>query len=368
MFGFLRRNKENEVWLNISNKTVVRILVLVALTYTAFIIIRRAEHALILIFTASFLALALNSPVHRISQLLPGKRKGSRALATSLSALVLILLLTAFFASITPPLVKQSNNFISTIPHFIKESQNKNSEIWKIVRKYNLQNQVENISTTLKSRLTNITGDAVSTVGHLTSSIFSVVAILVLTFMMLVEGPVWLAKINRELVPEEHRARVNKLSSDMYSVIKGYMNGQVTLAALAALLITPALFILHISYPLALAAVIFICGLIPMVGHTIGAIIISIVALFHSPISALIILVYYIFYQQIESYIIQPRIQANTTKLTPLLVFASLVIGLSFGGLLGGLVAIPVAGCLRVLTISLLDYRRRMVVATGGTK
>jgi predicted PurR-regulated permease PerM len=146
----------------------------------------------------------------------------------------------------------------------------------------------------------------------------------------------------------------------MYKVICGYVNGQVLLAAIAALLITPALFVLHISYPLALMVVIFVCGLIPLFGHTIGAIIITIVALFHSPWSALIILAYYILYMQIENYLIQPHIQSNTTNLSPLLVFMAVVIGVEFDGLFGGLVAIPIMGCLRVFVIDYLHSRGKL--------
>jgi predicted PurR-regulated permease PerM len=131
-------------------------------------------------------------------------------------------------------------------------------------------------------------------------------------------------------------------------------------------MISPALFILHISYPVALMVVVFICGLIPMVGHTIGAIIVTTVALFHSTSSAIIILAYYILYQQIENYLIQPKIQANSTNMSPLLVFVSVVIGVSFGGLVGGLVAIPVGGSIRIL---LLDYlRSRNLIAAPEVK
>src|SRR5206468_10537035 len=158
-----------------------------------------------------------------------------------------------------------------------------------------------------------------------------------------------------------HSKYLDRVVPDMYRVIKGYVNGQVTLAALAALLISPALFILHISYPVALIVIIFFCGLIPLVGHTIGAIIVTLVALFHSPASAIIILAYYILYQQIENYVIQPRIQANSTEMSPLIVFSSVLIGVSFGGLLGGLVAIPVAGCIRIV---ILDYLRAKKIIT----
>jgi predicted PurR-regulated permease PerM len=155
------------------------------------------------------------------------------------------------------------------------------------------------------------------------------------------------------LIGKDHRDHVDQLAHDMYRVVKGYINGQVTLAALAAILISPALFILHVPYAIALIVVIFICGLIPMVGHTIGAIIVTLVALANSPVSAAFILAYYILYQQVENYFVQPRIQANSTNMSPLLIFISVVVGVSFGGLFGGLFAIPLAGCIR---IAVLDY------------
>jgi predicted PurR-regulated permease PerM len=95
-----------------------------------------------------------------------------------------------------------------------------------------------------------------------------------------------------------------------------------------------------------------------MVGHTIGAIIVTAVALFHSVPTAITILAYYILYQQIENYVVQPRIQANATNMSALLVFVSVIIGGNFGGLLGALVAIPVAGCIRVLVLDYLEDRR----------
>ncbi len=94
-----------------------------------------------------------------------------------------------------------------------------------------------------------------------------------------------------------------------------------------------------------------------MVGHTIGAIIVTIVGLFHAPSAGIIILIYYVIYQQIENYYIQPKLQANTTNLSPLLVFLALVVGVSFDGLLGGLIAIPVAACLRILVVDFLQSK-----------
>jgi predicted PurR-regulated permease PerM len=181
--------------------------------------------------------------------------------------------------------------------------------------------------------------------------------------MMLIEGPRW-KRLLLDIVPDEQQPRVKLLAHDMYRVVKGYVNGQVVLALIAALALLPALLLLHVPYPAALVVIVFICGLIPMVGHTIGAAIVTLVALFESPWSALFILAYYILYQQIENYIIQPRVQANTTNMSPLLVFSAVIVGVSLGGLLGGLVAIPVAGCIRIV---LLDYLRSKKIIEPAT-
>jgi predicted PurR-regulated permease PerM len=351
---FKHGNDQKELNLTVSTRTVVRIVVIILLCLLLVRMANRASHELTLIFTAFFFTLALNAPVHWVSRHLPGRLHGKRASATAVSFLVVIVLLGGFLAAVMPSLIHQTQNFITAAPHIIKDTQNQNSAVGKFVRKYNLEGEVTKISHQLSDRLGNIGGAAFSTATKIGSSVFSVLTILVLTFMMLVEGPHWV-EFARELIPERKRKTVDRLTSDMYRVVRGYINGQVLLATLASALILPALFILGISNPLALVVVIFVCGLIPLVGHTIGAVIVTFVALFHSPSAAIIILAYYIFYQQVENYVIQPRIQSNSTDMSPLLVFTSVILGVSFSGIIGGLVAIPIAGCLRIVV---LDYLR----------
>lgn len=368
MFRFKHKDETPEIEVTITNLTVIRVLVLVIVSMIFLAALHRAAHAILLIFIAFFLALALNAPVHWIAQRIPGKRRGNRTIATAVSFLIVIAALGIFLASITPPIIRQTNSFISAAPHLIDEVRSQNGTVGKIVQRYHLQSQVNTISQQLSVRLKHISGSAVSTITGIGSSLFAVLTVLVLTFMMLIEGPHWLGVIT-EFFPTKKQDYVRKLGHDMYKVIRGFVNGQVILAAIAALLISPMLFILHISYPIALVFVVFICGLIPMVGHTIGAIIVTLVALFHSFPVAVAILAYYIVYQQLENYVIQPRVQANTTNLSPLLVFTAVVVGVSFSGLLGGLVAIPIMGCLRILVIDQIE-RRHMLheAAIGDTK
>ncbi len=346
----LKNNNHKEVAVTVSTDTFLRLAILTISLIILFFAVKKAEHALLLIFIAFFLSIALNAPVFWISKQLPGK---SRALATMLSFLIVIILIGAFIASIAPPLIRQTDNLVKAAPTLVKEFKYQSGPIGNFIRHYHLQKEVSQVSNQLQGRLNNIGGTAFTTVRHVGSSFFALLTVLVLTFMMLVEGPRW-HKIFMDIVPKRHHKMTNRVAHDMYRVVQGYVNGQVILAAIAALFIIPAIFILHISYPAALIVVVFVCGLIPLVGHTIGAIIVTSVALFHSTSAAIIILAYYILYMQIEAYIIQPRVQANTTNMSPLLVFASLVIGLSFGGLAAGLLAIPIGGCLRIAVLEFL--------------
>lgn len=342
----------NKIEITISNRTILRVIAMVVVAGLFVAALHKAVHALVLIFTAVFLALALNAPVHWISEHLPGKKRGSRTLATTISFLLVVVFLAGFLASIVPPLVRQTSNFLHATPDLVNDLRSDDTSLGKFVRRYNLEDQTDKLSHQLQDRVGNIGNGALTTAGKVSSSIFAALTVLVLTFMMLIEGPHWL-EFGSQFVPQKDRPRAKRLAADMYRVIKGYVNGQVLLAALASVLVLVPLLILGVSYPVALMVIVFICGLIPMVGHTIGAVIVSTVALFQSPVTAIIVLAWYILYQQIENYVIQPRIQANSTDMPPLMVFISVLVGVSFGGLLGGLVAIPVAGCMRIV---LLDY------------
>lgn len=354
MVHFKKKPDVEEVAITISFSTFIRLMLLIAGSIILFGAIQKAAHALLLIVVAFFLTLALNSPVNWLSNKLPGKTRGSRSLATTASFLIVVIAIVGFAASFAPSLVKQTQEFISATPKLVKSVQDQNSSYSHFIRQYNLQDDIDGITTQLSGRFKSSGNVAVTTAKKIGSSFLSILTVLVLTFMMLVEGPKWL-KMLSELMPAQHQKLYRNLVDDMYGVIKGYVNGQLFLASLAAIIMLPVLLILHIKFPIALMVIILICGLVPMVGHTIGAIIVTAVALFTSLNAALIILAFYILYQQIENYTLQPRIQANTTNMSPLLVFASLVIGATIGGVIGGLLAIPVAGCIR---IALLEYLR----------
>ncbi|HSX27949.1 MAG TPA: AI-2E family transporter [Candidatus Saccharimonadales bacterium] len=355
-------NKQRDVLrIEIEGHSVVRALLICLVFIGALLAINRTRHALLLIATAFFLTLSLNAPVYWLSNKLPGKRRGNRKIATIVAFVIVTLALGGFMVSLVPPLVRQTSHFVSSAPQLIAQTEKQNGPVGDLIRKYKLQDEAQHITSQLSGHFDQAGGRAFGVLSRAAGSVVAVLTILVLTFMMLLEGPYWL-KLAKELLPERHHERTERLTREMYSVVKGYVNGQVVLAVIAAVVILPVLLALHIDYPIALAGVVLICGLIPLVGHIIGTVIITLVALAHSPFAAAGIAAYYVLYQQVENYIIRPRIQATATNLSPLIVFASAIIGVEFGGLFGALVAIPIAGCGRIL---LVEYLRRKKEATA---
>jgi predicted PurR-regulated permease PerM len=349
----------SETPVSISNRTILRIIFLTIFAGVMLQFINNILHPLTLIFVAFFLALALNPAVSWISRRLKSK---SRVRATAVAYVIVLSLLVGFFSLIIPPLVRQTSDFVKTIPGTIENLKTQDSTIGRLVRKYNLNEQIDELASNASAQIKELDGPLISTANRIIANIVSIITVLVLTFMMLVEGPFWLGKF-WEVMPEKKRDHHKKLASSMYQVITNYVNGQVIIAliagsfALVALLIAGTIFQAAIN-EVALAGIIALMALVPMIGNIIGAIVVVFVCLFTSLPLAITMLVFFLVYQQVENITIQPYIQSRNNSLTPLLVFIAALLGIGFGGLLGGFVSIPLAGCLAILVEDIFKQRR----------
>lgn len=367
--GLFSKSKEQKIEVTVSTATLVRVMISVIVILMAVAALNKLTSALVIIAIAVFLALALNAPVHWLSTHFPGKRRGSRVLATSVAFLIVVGVLGVFMALLVPPAVRQTTSFIQSVPQIVDDFRDENNAVGSFIKRYNLQDQVDEAADSIADTAKESGTKIFTSIG---TGVVTTLTTLVLVFMMLVEGPRWIALLKR-LLPDDRRERVSDIADDMYRVIKGYVNGQVILAAVAAVFILVAMLVVGVPYAGALSAIVFVSALIPMIGHYIGATVVTLIALTQSLTAAIIILAFYILYQQIENYVVQPRIQANATNMSPLLVFMAVILGANFSGLLGALVAIPVMGCIRILVLDYLAYRgkitpRAKAAATDGTK
>jgi predicted PurR-regulated permease PerM len=352
-----------KVRIEIDTRTFVRFWLVVIGFAVVILALYSARQALIIIGTAFFLALALNAPVNYLARHVAGR---SRVGATAIAYIVVVVLLGAFAVLVVPPIVQQTAKFIENVPTLANSVTTQWHGISDVIAKYHLQPQVDNATNSLKDSTAawaaNAGRNVISGVGSLISFVASTFLVLVLSFLMLVEGPAWLQRIwgiyNDQDRMEYHR----KLLGRMYNVVTGYVTGQLTVSAIGAALAGITVFVISLFFSvpanltLPSVAIAFTLSLIPMFGATISGVLISLLLAFNNVTAGIVFAVFFIIYQQIENNFVAPTIQSRKVELSALAVLGSVTIGLYVFGLAGGIISIPIAGCIKVL---LEDYLER---------
>jgi predicted PurR-regulated permease PerM len=151
------------------------------------------------------------------------------------------------------------------------------------------------------------------------------------------------------LVPASRRVRVSKLSDAIIFRVGVFVGGQATVAIIAGVFMFIVAEILRIPYATALGVIVLICGLIPLIGHLLGVGIVTMVALTKSPSTAVIAFLLYVIYVQIENYVVMPRIMKRSLSVPGLVTIIAALIGASLLGLIGGILAVPVAAAILLI-------------------
>lgn len=341
---------KRQVTVNLTNRTIVRAILWVIIAVLLYKFMGRVTHILTLIFAAFFLSLALNPVVNWMSYRLKIK---SRVRATAVTFLTVVLVLAAFFALVIPPLVNQTRVFIHNVPKTVENFKKQDSSLARTAKRYHLDNKLSQAAKDFTSHYGNFGTKLLDTGRRLAEAIVSTLAVLVLTFMMLVEGPKWLGLILSS-VPEIKRPRFKRVAERMYKAVSGFVNGQVILAAIAGMFAFVALEIagnvLNVqSNAMALAGIVAVFGIIPLFGNPLAASVVILISLLNSVTLGVVMLIYFIIYFFIENHTFQPYLQSRLNELTPLTVFVAALLGVGFGGILGAVIAIPAASTVKIL-------------------
>lgn len=353
-----------KVRIEIDTKTFVRFWLVVIGFGLAGLMIYASREALMIIGTALFLALALNYPVKKIAGWLPGK---SRLGGTALAFTSLIVFLIAMVWFVVPPIVQQSAKFAATIPALVDQANEQWHGVGRFIDENGLREQVDTAAENVKQQAagiaTKVGTNILSSVGSLASFIASLFLVIVLAFLMLLEGPEWMRRIwglyNDQAKMKHHR----RLADKVYNVVTGYINGQLTVSGIGSLVaglfvFGMSFFVAEIDANLAMPTILltFVLSLIPMFGATLAGGLVTLLLALNSNTAAIVYLVFFIIYQQIENNFISPAIQAKKVELSALAVLVAVTVGLYVSGLVGVVVAIPVAGMIKVF---LEDYLER---------
>lgn len=363
-----------DVKLSISTGTFVRFwLVMMGLGLAVFAI-WAARGALITLLISFFLALVLNRPVSWIARHLPGR---SRVLATLIAYLFVVALIVLVFFNIVPLFVKQISVFLGSLPDLLHNFQGKSGWLADFLNQHNLADQYANWLKEFQNNVAdiakNIGSSFIDVLNGLVNVLINVIFVAVLTFLMLVEAPVWEERFWRLVYADDKRRKGHQaVAHKMYNVVSGYVSGQMTVAAISATLTALAVAILSVIFGFELALIwpawmiIFLMTFVPMFGAMIGGTVVTLLLLLYAWPAAIIYAVYFIIEQQVENNLVSPRIQSKRLNMSAMVILIAILIGLQTSGLLGALVAIPAAGCLMVLLKEFLRTRRvRRAEAAG---
>jgi predicted PurR-regulated permease PerM len=309
---------------------------------TAIILLRALESVsqiFVLILVSLFLATGLNPAVEALRR--RNLSRGS-AVAVIFSSVILFVIFFAFV--VVPPVVNQGSNLIENAPQLLDDLM-KNGTI-------NSLNDQFGLIDTLQSRLNSVTSDGtllISTFGGvigvgqtILSGFFTALTILVLTLYFITSLP-QAVSLGLSLVPASRRDRVGKLTNAVIERIGLFVGSQILIAAMAGVFVVLLTSILGMPSPIAIGMIVFVVALIPLIGHFIGSGVVTLIALTQSPLIGLIAFVAYVLYVQIENYVVTPRIMKRTLSVPGAVTIISALIGSSLLGLVGGLLAVPVA-------------------------
>jgi predicted PurR-regulated permease PerM len=171
---------------------------------------------------------------------------------------------------------------------------------------------------------------------------------------MLLEGPSWVEQAYA-LAPPDSQPRWRALGHELYRIIGGYVSGNLLISLIAGTAATLVMLALDVPFALALGLVVAILDLIPLAGATLGAVIVTLVALTVSVTTGIVVLAFFVIYQQLENHLLQPLVYGRTVQISPLFALISVLIGAEVAGVIGALGAIPIAASLRAI---LIDWRK----------
>jgi predicted PurR-regulated permease PerM len=310
------------------------------LAYSLYLAVDQVRSILVLIFIAMFLAIGLNPAVVRLT------RWGvPRGLAVATVGLGAMLLLCGGLLALIPPLVTQTGALVEHLPTYIDNLRHQD-QLNKLNEDYKLLDQLKAVATA--GNVTKALGGVWGGAQVVFSALFNIVTVVVLTlyfmaaFDRLKEG-------GYKLVPASRRERVRLLGDEILTKVGAYLGGALSIAVIAGMSSFVFLLILEVKYSYALAVLVAITDLIPQIGATLGAIVVSVVGFATSIPAGIACVIFFVIYQQVENYLIYPTVMRRAVKVSDLAAILSVLLGVALMGVVGALIAIPVVAAVQLI-------------------
>ena len=326
----------------------------------------KALTGLIIIGVSIFLALALKPLVHKVNNFFIrhfGTEKKHRTASAVLAYLIVVIIIGGIIAIVGPVVISETSKFVQNFPETFENTFGG----WDGINNFGKMLGIENLHAEITSTLQTLSNDLLGVLGNnlvasvsgAADALMKVILVLVLTLLFLLEGPSLVEVFWKSIsAGEDNKKPINvakRILSRMANVVSTYVSRQVIVAVLdgcaSGLIVLLLSLFTSISPSLAIpmGMITMLFYLVPMFGQFIGGTLVTLLLLFTSPLAAVIFMIAYILYAQIENNIIAPKVQGNALNLPAVMILIAIVIGMYMFGLLGAIIAVPIAGCIRVL-------------------
>jgi predicted PurR-regulated permease PerM len=307
---------------------------------------------------ALFLAVVLNPAVDWLQRRGIGRTLG--ILLTYLGVVLALLLIAGIFA---PVVVSEIRDLIDFVVAVAQNPAGVTEYLRTLLEQFRLGFLFDTLSERLaelpsqlgawaKTLLLSAGGLAISAATFVSA----LVTILTVAFFLLL-NPEGYVNVGLRLFAEPQRPRVRRLLRQSARAVSGYITGNLAISFICGVTTFIVLLVLGMPYPAALALLVAVLDLIPLVGATLGGALLVIVGFFVSPLTAVILLIYILIYQQVEGSVLQPMVYSRAVQLNALLIFVTVLVGAALLGIPGALLAIPVAEIIRIVVTDLLEHR-----------
>lgn len=348
-------------------QTFLTIIAGVVVAVIAWNVIEHFLHIIVLLIASFLLAYLLGPLADRLE-----RRGMARALSVGLIYLGIIGVIAVGAVLLIGPLTNQLQGLVKALPTLVTAQAGAPSGIDKFFQEQNIPLSVADLRTRLVEYLgsagTELLGSTLAVVAGLVTLVTDILLVLAITFYLLLDGRAmhnWALRF----LPTAGRERWFFVEATLNRVLGGYIRGQLIVALTVGAAAGIGSFVLGVQYPLVIGLLAFLFEFIPLVGPVLGMIPAVVIAYFQSPSLALWTVVYFILLQQVEANVIVPRVSGHAVGLHPLAVLLALLAGVELGGLSGALLAVPVAGVLYVLALTLyMDKTGQTEILVAGPR
>ena len=323
----------------------------VGLAYLLFRVLVDARDILVLLALSLFFAVGLDPGVRAVQQL--GLR---RPLAVGVVFLCLAAAATGFGFAVVPPLVDQITNFVHNLPGYLSDLQH-NPRVGRLDQRFHLINKIKSYVVS-GDLVKTLAGNVLNAGTAVASTVFDGFTVLVLTlyFMAYLDH---ITAFGYRLAPRSRRQRAEQIGSKILAQVGEYVAGNLVLALIAGSFSLIWLAAIGAPVPIALAFVVAMLDVIPLIGATLAALVVSVIVLIASIPLGIATIAFFIVYQILENHLLVPRLFRNRVSISPVAPIVGALAGATLLGVIGFLLAIPLVATLDLILREVVVPRQR---------